>query len=644
MQRSKALAFVTVVCAIASVASRPAVARVIFVSNDGPADFRTIQAAIDDANDGDTVLVAPGTYTGDGNRDIDFRGKAITLKSETGPEFCVIQCGGRQKSSRIYPPIEAEYHRGFYFHSNEDANSIVQGFTVTQGYLRVENGGAFCCTESSPVIRDCIIIGNVARRGGGIDAYRADIRVENCVIRDNIAGSIPLDLDSHAYGHGEGGGMSIIRSNARIVNCLIVANTVQGNGGGISCSRGDPVEIVNCTITGNRTGYWGNGGGISLGPDSGYMCYLRNSIVWGNLAGASGNDVALWHSAPILWIMRARIESSLIGDDPNDFFDPYERANGDWITGDPQFVAPGRWDPNGTPDESSDDFWVDGNYHLKSQAGRWDPNSRTWVQDDVTSPCIDAGDPGSPIGEEPFPNGGRINIGAYGGTAEASKSYFGQPNCLCIVAGDVNGDCRVGLPDLALLTDHWLEDRSEYGRVTTTCRFIESRSSIDVTSRVSQSHPVEGEFRLSIDVAAGTASFDEVDATWGAEPGPTGDLNAFFQMTELVSTNVKSTRIEFVFRKNIPRFPCADVELTVTFHQGFVHLSGGYLAPVWDGAEYDLDAMAVPVDDPRRPQSIARMLEMIIAGDVDGNCRVDFADLAAMTSHWREVGPRAYIK
>lgn len=66
--------------------------------------------------------------------------------------------------------------------------------------------------------------------------------------------------------------------------------------------------------------------------------------------------------------------------------------------------------------------WIDGDYHLKSQVGRWDQNSQSWIQDDVTSPCIDAGDPNSPIGHEPFPNGGIINMGAYGGTEEASMS------------------------------------------------------------------------------------------------------------------------------------------------------------------------------------------------------------------------------
>ena len=92
------------------------------------------------------------------------------------------------------------------------------------------------------------------------------------------------------------------------------------------------------------------------------------------------------------------------------------------VDADPCFVKPGYWDPNGTPADANDDFWVEGDYHLKSQAGRWDPNDRTWVTDSVTSPCIDAGDPNSPIGDEPAPNGGRIN-GAYGGTPEASQSY-----------------------------------------------------------------------------------------------------------------------------------------------------------------------------------------------------------------------------
>jgi hypothetical protein len=71
---------------------------------------------------------------------------------------------------------------------------------------------------------------------------------------------------------------------------------------------------------------------------------------------------------------------------------------------------------------------------------------------------LDAGDPNSPIGHEPFPNGGRINMGAYGGTAEASKSYFDEPPCEAIVAGDLNGDCKVDFEDLTILAFRWLTE------------------------------------------------------------------------------------------------------------------------------------------------------------------------------------------
>jgi hypothetical protein len=96
-------------------------------------------------------------------------------------------------------------------------------------------------------------------------------------------------------------------------------------------------------------------------------------------------------------------------------------------------------------------------FHLKSQAAHWNSAAESWLPDDVTSPCIDAGDPSSPIGLEPFPNGGRVNMGAHGGTAEASKAYFGEPVCETIVAGDINGDCKVDFKDFAIMVSHWLQ-------------------------------------------------------------------------------------------------------------------------------------------------------------------------------------------
>ena len=122
------------------------------------------------------------------------------------------------------------------------------------------------------------------------------------------------------------------------------------------------------------------------------------------------------------------------------------------------FADPGYWDPCNTPEYYADDIWVRGDYHLKSQGGRWDPNEGRWTMDDVTSPCVDAGDPLDPVGHEPFPNGGIINMGVYGGTDEASKSYFGKPACETIVAGDVNGDCEIDFEDFRLMALHWCEE------------------------------------------------------------------------------------------------------------------------------------------------------------------------------------------
>ena len=141
--------------------------RIITVDDDGGADFFTIQAGIDDSNDGDTVLVADGVYTGDGNRDIDFRGKAITVRSENGAENCIIDCNG----------TEDDAHRGFYFHSGEDPNSAIIGFTITNGrsprecdpippWPCIYVGGGIRCDESSPAISQCTITGNWAKYGG----------------------------------------------------------------------------------------------------------------------------------------------------------------------------------------------------------------------------------------------------------------------------------------------------------------------------------------------------------------------------------------------------------------------------------------------------------------------------------------------
>jgi len=166
-----------------------------------PGDYPTIQAGINASVDGDTVLVADGTYTGEGNRDIDFTGKTIVVMSENGPGSCVIDC---QNSGR-----------GFYFHSGESSTSIVHGFTITNGDAWPDGGGIIC-SSSSPTISNNIITGNrvamwgevwYSARGGGI---YYDESSSPTIINNVISGnSVLVDnwykywgLSSYSYGGG----------------------------------------------------------------------------------------------------------------------------------------------------------------------------------------------------------------------------------------------------------------------------------------------------------------------------------------------------------------------------------------------------------------------------------------------------------
>jgi len=445
--------------------------RIITVDDDGPADFNNIQAAINDANDWDTVLVADGIYTGPGNRDIDFMGKAITLKSENGPENCAVDCNGTQE----YP------HRGFYFHSGEDPNSIVSGFTITNGYLYENDGAGIYLYESSPTLDNCVITNNEVKApfGPGGDVHGGGIycgpnsspTIINCIISDNI---ISFNIGGWSIGYGAGIYCSST-SDPTILICTISRNRDSAAYSGGIYNDGGDLTLTKCVFTGNIIGMLSVDGSLilnqcrfncnfgAMGIECNGKARLSNCTFADNFYGiglskyfyseATLTNCILWGNPPSeIYVGQGTVLAT------------YSNIKGGWpgqgnTNADPCFAQPGAYDPNGTPGDPSDDFWIEGDYHLKSQAGRWDPNSESWVLDEVTSPCIDAGNPADPVGQEPFPNGGRINMGAYGGTAEASKSYFGNPICDTVIAGDINGDCKVDFLDFALMVFHWLEER-----------------------------------------------------------------------------------------------------------------------------------------------------------------------------------------
>ena len=234
-----------------------------------PGEQPTIQAGINTAVDGDTVLVAKGTYTGDGNRDIDFLGKTIVVMSEGGAGATIIDCEGDS-----WP----DFHRGFYFHNGETDESVLQGFTITNGLVDdARDGGVILCENSSPTIKDNIIIDNLAGEygmGGGVYLVSSSAVIVGNIISDNLAAwygggiycgsSSPIiegNLISFNQAGIEGGGIRCTNSSPIISRNTIVKNTVlAGDCGGIHCYSHSTPVIANCIIRNNVGDEIGSGG------------------------------------------------------------------------------------------------------------------------------------------------------------------------------------------------------------------------------------------------------------------------------------------------------------------------------------------------------------------------------------------------
>ena len=192
-----------------------------------PADYTTIQDAVDAASGGDVILVAPGTYTGTGDEVVSTDGKAITIKASGTPEETIIDGEGAR--------------RVVYCSSGEGPDTIIEGFTITGGSNSY--GGGIYCSSSNPTITGCTISDNTANySGGGI--------------------------------YCSGG------SSPTISGCTISGNTAN-YGGGIHCDLNSSPTITDCTISGNTANY---GGGIycSGGSDHDDTPTLTDTVVCGN--------------------------------------------------------------------------------------------------------------------------------------------------------------------------------------------------------------------------------------------------------------------------------------------------------------------------------------------------------------------------
>jgi len=247
-----------------------------------PSQCATIQAGVDSAVAGDTVLVADGEFTGDGNYNIDFLGKAILVTSENGPEATIINCE------------EITGHRGFVFQSGETSSSVVRGFTIQRG--SAERGGNIYCLNSSPTIDGNIIRWGLAWPGLGGGIYCAGSLCAPLIV-DNLFDTNYGDL---------GGGIACIDTSAPTIlgNVFTINNSIFG--GGVGCQSWSSPSIVSSTFIDN--GGSSAGGGIwtfSSGSPT-----VTNSILWSNWAP---NGPQIWVQGGNLSVSHSDVEGGWSG-------------------------------------------------------------------------------------------------------------------------------------------------------------------------------------------------------------------------------------------------------------------------------------------------------------------------------------------
>ena len=396
-------------------------AETFIVDPNGFYNFTTIQDAINYSWDGDVIVVRPGTY----QEKISFCGLKITLRSiDPSSEKTVESTIIKYDSSSA----------AVTFDSGETSLSIIDGLTIQGGYPSIY------CYYSNPTIKSCTIKGDgyysygiegnnaspsildcsiSTQPGSGPGILRCDGLVSGCLLTGNSQGMEQCDgvIENCIITNNSGNG--IASSDAIIRNSVIVDN----GGGGIRDSRGGIIE--NCTIA-----Y--NGFGIERGRfSSSNSLIIKNCIIAYNTSYGIDRELT---SSPLA-IEYNNLYGNVISNYNN--------------------IQPGVTDIHRIPEfNSRTDF------HLKSQYGRWDDQAGGWIIDEVTSKCIDAGDPTDGVGQEPNPNGDRINIGAYGRTKYASKSRTeGQdpePDCINPPQMDINKDCQVNLTDFAVFASEWL--------------------------------------------------------------------------------------------------------------------------------------------------------------------------------------------
>ena len=252
-----------------------------------PGDFADIQSAIFSALDGDVIILEQMTYSGSGNRDLDFSGMAITLRSEDPQDPAVVAATIIDCEGTLQDP-----HRGIIIEDGEGPDTIVEGITIING--NETTGGGVYCQDSSPTIRYCVIENNLANSGGGIYCDNSSAIIHDCILRGNLANLA-------------GGGAYGVNSDLTFLRCHFLSNHAPAafsDGGGFYCINNTIALFTDCQFIGNSCGHFGGGVFCSTASD----VTLANGLMLGNQAASSGG--ACYNNGSALELLQCTVSGN----------------------------------------------------------------------------------------------------------------------------------------------------------------------------------------------------------------------------------------------------------------------------------------------------------------------------------------------